>query len=457
MSTVALSGLEPPFEVLGCSWPLPVQHADWRWCSAPEWDAPRLPTPPRLRLEVLEGHIGWTIDWRDLFRADVKLNDPFYSGQMRGFHVVFRLGMRRTGRLVVWDDDGSIVRRNGTVVHEDRSAHARQRHELDVCAGDVLEVAQWQVGWDWLWSAYLDDGDGAALTVDGLVAPIRDAVQHRLDAPTGPPLKMFTNAASPLRVLLAIYSMVLNGYAPSGVHLFGDHQWSARAQHLLRWGLPFAEIHPTPAVLDRLRTLGGPGLASLARQHWFVLKTCVGVLCEPREACMLDDDVVILDRVDDALAAFERSDLVFAADQDHGPAYAATWRISHLGRPPWPLPTARFNAGLYWVRPAHDPAHLAQQMLMARPNPAAPFYWEQGFIAVAYASLRTCELPSQRYFFPLFDGLPGGVLDYDYATNPCRFASIHYGGLRNKPSDDGALELLLPVVQHACATAGAAC
>jgi hypothetical protein len=315
-------------------------------------------------------------------------------------------------------------------------------------------VAQWQVGWDWLWSATLQ---GAGPTVEEVLVPISEAAQRRLDAPTGPPLKVFTNAASPLRVLLAIYSMILNGYTPSGVHLFGDHQWSARAGHLLRWALPFAEIHSTPVVLDHLRALGGPGLVGLAQQHWFVLKTCVGILCEPRAACMLDDDVVILDRVDDALAAFEQSDLVFASDQDHGPAYAATWRTSRFGRPPWPLPTARFNAGLYWLRPAHDAAQLAHQMLAARPNPAAPFYWEQGFIAMAYAGLRTCELPSQRYFFPLFDGLPGGVLDYDYATNPCRFASIHYGGLRNKPSDDGALELLLPVVERACTVVGAAC
>ena len=67
--------------------------------------------------------------------------------------------------------------------------------------------------------------------------------------------------------------------------------------------------------------------------------------------------------------------------------------------------------------------------------------WEQGFIASEYASGRACRLPSQRYFYPFFDGLPGGVLGYDYATNPCDFASIHFGALRHKPDDLTTLTL----------------
>ena len=160
----------------------------------------------------------------------------------------------------------------------------------------------------------------------------------------------------------------------------------------------------------------------------------------------MDDDVVILDGLDDALDAFTHNDIVFTPDQDLGGAYTSTWAHRRDPNQPWPLPTARFNAGLYWLRPVHDRRQLAAQMLVARPRPENAVGWEQGFIALAYARQRVLQLPNQRYLFPIFDGLPGGLLGYDYFGNPCGFASVHFGGLAEKPSDGAALELLEPIL-----------
>ena len=71
-----------------------------------------------------------------------------------------------------------------------------------------------------------------------------------------------------------------------------------------------------------------------------------------------------------------------------------------------------------------------------------PVYWEQGLIAMLYAHKPSYQLPSQRYFYPVFDGLPAGMRGYDYAANPCGFASIHFGGPFEKPSDAVALQLV---------------
>ncbi len=444
----AASVLEPPFEVLTCSWPRPVvQTAERQWTSEPEWDAPLMPNVPRPHVELLDGEMCWTIDWRDFFRSDLHLGDRSLSGQMRGFHVVFRIRIKHGGWLTFWDDDGSCIRRNGIIIHQDRSAHPRQRSTIQVRVGDLLDIAQWQASWDWLWSARIHESEWTSgPTLQELLAPFRAAAISRLSMPCGPPLKMFTNAASPVRAILTIYSAVLNGYAPPSIHLFGDHQWTPPTRDLLQWALPFAEVHSTDSVLHELRTLGPGGLAELARHYWFVMKTCVGVLCAPREACMVDDDVVVLDSTQDALQAFQEHDLVFASDHDHAQGYLSTWRASALARTAVPFATSRFNAGLYWTRPVHDATILARQMLTARPDPRVPFFWEQGFIALMYAAHRAFELPSQRYFYPLFDGLPGGVVDYDYAANPCRFASVHFGGLSSKPNDGTALQLLMPIL-----------
>ena len=148
-----------------------------------------MPSTPRPHLDVLDGELCWTIDWRDFFRSGLKLSDPYSAGDMRGFHVVFHLRMLRGGVLRFWDDDGSIIRRNDSVVHEDRSAHPRRSNHLEVEAGEVLEIAQWQAGWDWLFSAQVEDSEASpGLGPRDVLAPYRDLVLRRLASPDGPPL-----------------------------------------------------------------------------------------------------------------------------------------------------------------------------------------------------------------------------------------------------------------------------
>lgn|GEM_PF-1596989 len=433
--------LEAPFDIIHCSWPRPVEQQDRHWTSAPEWDAPAMPCLPELRVEVIDDHVCWQIDWRESFKRGVKWWAHNMGGEMRGFHLVFHLRLRQSGRLIFWDDDGCIIRRRGEILHADPSAHALTRHEINVQAGDVLEVAQWQFGWGWLWAARLSLGEqDHQAQPTALLQPYLAHVLGRLSQPNGPPLKLYTNGQTPLRAIVSLYSLVLNGYTPTQVYLFGEEQWPDRTRSLFANLLPFARVIPVNQVISHLNTLQAARLSSLARQFWFVMKMCIALLYPPDECCVIDDDVFILDRLDEALELFRKNDLVYTPDQDLGAGYLSTW--GWMNGAASPLRTARFNAGLYWIRRVDEARWLAAQSLRARPNPHAPYLWEQGFIAMAYAHRQTAGLPSQQYLFPLFDGLPGGLLGYDYQRNPCGFTSIHFGGLAEKPSDGAALQLM---------------
>jgi len=422
--------LLPPFEILSCSWPRAVRQAARRWESDPDWNAPVAPWRPQPCWRVVEGEPCWLIDWCDFFKMGVS----GIGGEMRGFHVVFRARVLRSGRLVFWDDDGSIVRRGGVVIHEDRSAHVLRRSEIAVDAGDVLEIAHWQLDGEWLWGARDIRPDGPSAEPLALLLPHLASVRERLARPDGPPLKLFTHGGSPLRTVTAIYSMVLNGYAPEAVYLYGDRQWSAASRALFEAALPFARTVRTAEVLSRIASLGQPRLAQMAERHWWIMKTCVGLLEPPSGFCLMDDDVVVLEPVADALEQFRTSDLVYAPDWNHGAAYQASWARPFALRQP--LGTGRFNAGLYWCRQVHEPRALARVLASVPAAGRTAFVWEQGCIAAAYAGRATHELPGHRYFYPLFEGLPGGLLGYDYASNPCEFATIHFGGLAAKPGDE---------------------
>jgi hypothetical protein len=431
--------LKPPFQVLDCSWPRPVAH-DGRWHSAPEWDAPRMPFLPQPAWESIQGEICWAIDWCELFRRGVGVWDPSVTGEMRGFHVVFRVKIAASGPLIFWDDDGSIIRRRGVVIHEDVSAHPPRRSTVEVEAGDVLEVAHWQWMGEWIWAARFETEQppGSALL------PYRDTVLDRLRSADGPPLKLYTDGRHPVRAALAVYSLVLNGYRPAEVILFGDYQWSDHSRHVFRDTLPFATIVPYGVVSERVRTLAGMRLVHLARHYWWVMKALVALLMPPAEFCLMDDDVFILGSVADALEHFQRHDLVYAPDTDHGAAYRTTWGWLQRG----PCPShGMFNAGLYWMRNTLDPRTVAVAALRVHPRHIQHWVWEQGLISTLFAR-NAFQLPTQRYFYPLFDGLPGGPLGYDYALNPCGFASIHFGGLTPKPGDE-ATALLAPEILDA--------
>ncbi len=380
------------------------------------------------------------VDWRKVFSEHLRFHHPRSSGEMRGFHVVFQLRARDSGTLIFWDDDGSIIRYNGKILHEDRECHPLARHEVVVQAGDCLEIAQWQCHGDWIWAACLDLAEDFSSTL-AVFSEYLPCVQERLAKPNGPPLKMYFGCEAPFRSVLCLYSMVMNGYRPSSVHIFGEYQWTEGARRVFETLLPFAEIVPTVNVCRELSALR-PSLAELVLREWGVMKLCIGLLYPPREYCFLDDDVFILDCVEDASAAFQKTNLVYAPDADYSEDYAAIWKLDHQ-----PLPTGNLNTGLYWLRNNHTAEKIASRLASPRPAHVPGWQWEQGLMALEYAQETTFALPSQRYFYPYFDGLPEGIAGYDYAGNPCGFASVHFGGLAEKPSDATARMLVRQVLK----------
>ena len=382
------------------------------------------------------------INWREFFRNGLRLGYPALSGEMKCFHIVSKLLVTSGGPLIFWDDDGSIIRRSGEVIHSDRSAHHLQRNEIHVSAGDILEVAQWQFYGDWLWGARSGLGTVSKQPAE-LVLSYLPQVQECMADPNGPPLKLYTHGRSALRTVVCVYSLILHGYAPSHALLFGEDQWSEDARALFRTALPFAEVVSKDDVLNRIHAEGNSVLSEYARHFWFVMKACIALFYPPADFCLIDDDVFVLDSVADALQAFSDHDLVYIPDTDHGNEYRALWTGTQGGNTR--LSTGCFNAGLYWMRGVGGLREVAERASRIHPSPSNAWNWEQGLIACLYADRRTFQLPTNRYFYPMFDGLPGGMLGYDYAHNPCGFTSIHFGGLREKPSDC-AMHYLAPEI-----------
>lgn len=431
--------LECPFEIINCSWPSSYEEG----ISEPAWDAVLMPILPELRCEIIHNEVCWCFNWSSFFSRCELTPYPVESGQMRGFQLVFRIKVKSTGTLIIWDDNGSVIRRNQQIIHNCKHSYELVRSEFTARAGDHLEIAQSHLGGEWKWYAnlspeYVNHSD--SLKPVTLLLPYLSQIQERLSDPGGPALKLFTHGKTPLRSVAAVYSMVLNGYVPSSIYLFGEHQWSSYARYLFSSLLPFAHIVATEELITYIASLDVPRLVAWAQQYWWVMKTCISIFYPPHKFCLIDDDVFILKPTGDALQAFQTYDLVHAPDNDTGKEYIATWGGS------LPLRTATFSAGLYWMRNTFDLRWLAARTTKVDPGTVNNVLWEQGFIATIFAQKNTYTLPSQRYFFPFFDGLPGGGLGYDYASNPCDFTSIHFGGLGKKPSDGIALYLLLQLL-----------
>lgn len=352
--------------------------------------------------------------------------------------------MRGTGHLAFVADDGCVIRRNGTIVHDDRSVHSLTRHTLWVEDGDLLEVAHWQHRGEWQWGAFLESRPVTAERIAATLLPYLPFTEARLARPDGPPLKVYTNAAAPARTILAVYSLILNGYCPSEVLLYGSNQWSDEIQRLVEAALPFARIVPVAEVDAGAEAAGGGRISAWAREHGLVMKAAVMLLTPPKEFCFLDDDVFVLGPVEDALAAFATHDLVHGQDFEHGPEYLSIWR-GIVPDCPEPLPTGRLNTGFIWLRNRHDPRLLAEWLQCVDPASLAhAWYGEQGFVAVVFARA-AYPLSPQRYVMPAVDGLPGGIVGYDYRANPCGYASVHFAGPWGKPTDQEAL-LLAPEI-----------
>ena len=303
---------------------------------------------------------------------------------MRQFHVVFHLRIKESGTLAFWTDNGCVIARNRKVIHSDWwGPHPPTRAEIDVQRGEGLRVAQWQSGGEWLWGAQLVDPEKEPRlrTPADLVHFYLGAVQERLRHPDGPPLKMCLSGGEPIRTIVGLYSMILNGYAPSKVILFGEHQWNQRARELFASAFPFAEFVSTQRLMEDVGDIGGSQLIEMTQHYWWVFKSLIQLFSPPEENCVMDDDVFILDRVDDALEAFERCDLVYSPDMyNWGQTYLETW------------------------------------------GPCC--------------------------FFPLCEGLPGGLAGYDYAGNPCSFASVAFAGLLEKPSGPVTLWLAPQILER---------
>lgn len=403
-------------------------------------------TPATPHPQFMGDELCWTVDWCVYFECRQVLWDRRALGDLPGFHVVFTIEIVETGRLRFWCDDGCIIRRSGRILHEDRRAHMVEPSELPVEAGDILEIAQWQLTGGWIWGAHVIRG-GETLGYDRAqsLLPYLPAVRARLTQPNGPAVKMYTNGGSALRAVVTLYSLILNGYSPNGVYLFGEHQWSPASRELFARCLPFATVVSTSDLLGTLQRIPAPALATIARAHWFAMKACVALFALPHPSCMIDDDVFVLDSVDDALEAFQENELVYMQDQDLEGDYSRTW-ASIFGCPR-PLRTRRFNAGLFWIRDVPNPRLVAARAIRVRVDPWRPCDWEQGLIAATFAQRPTLELPAQRYLFAVFTGLPCGALGYDYAANPCGFASVHFAGMLNKPTDADTLALI-PQILH---------
>jgi hypothetical protein len=411
-----------------------------------------MPYRPQVHWEEIDEERWWLLDWHDQFCRSLP-QGPFepkwrVAGQMRGFHIVFHLRIQANGELAIRTDDDCIIRRDGQVIYSESDSHELHRHVIDVRAGDLLEIAQWNRDGEWRWGARWNV-PAPGLELSDIVGRYRDTILQRLDRPEGPPLKMFVNGASATRAAIALYSFILNGYVPSEVVLFGEHQWNREARAFFAEAFPFARVVPTDEVYARIKALGGQELVDLARSYWWVMKACIMLLCPPEESCYMDDDIIVLDRMDDALEAFRGHDLVFSPDADWSGTYLDAWG-SVIGAPPV-IRSGSLCAGFCWLRNTHDPGQVARYMLAGpHPKDVANWVWEPGLIAVLFAGDPVFQLPTQRYFYPLWDGMPGGYLEYDYAQNPCGFATIHFGGWWLKPSDQVMLQLAPDILGRMC-------
>lgn len=413
--------IEQPYDLIACSWPQLAESTDGRWTSLPRWDAPVMPWLPQPRWDMREGIPLWGIDWRAFFLN--MLPQP-QGGQMRERQIAFQIKMRRSGDLVVWCDEDSMIRRVGEILIDGRSADGETRHEFRVREGDLLEIVSWQTAGEWWWMAGFVPPKLSTADRLTILEPLGELAARRLAQPDGPPLKMLTDGRHPYRVALTVYSAILNGYAPSEVLIYGSHQWSDAARSIIDRLLPFATVVPIEDTCARLERLGGPDLPRLALTHWWVMQACVSLLEPPSEFCYVDDDIFILDRLDDALAAFADHDLVFQVDRaDWSAAYQDCWRdvLPHAV----PMATGEINAGFHVLRHVFEPTDVAQAMLRV-PAETTSWVWVQGLIASLYADANVRRLPPARYPFVPTDGVPNGFIGYDYADNPCGFASLHF-------------------------------
>ena len=420
-----------PFELLSCSWPFPVSPEGFK----PEWRAPLTHLRPTPEWRSSGDHVFWSIDFGELFRGG-----PRFLGTMRQFGVVLRIRVNAPGKLVFASHGRCALRRGERCVFE---GLPDPEGCIDARAGDILDIAVAHGPEEWTWGAKIESAQNTGSELLNIHLP---RVQARLRGAAGPPLKIFTDARSPIRTVVSIYSMILNGYSPSKVYLYGGYQWKPFARHLLAQFLPFASVVSLPKIRDQISQVAPSQLADVAKENWLVMKACLTLFCDPPEFCMMDDDLFILKAVAGAQELFREHDFVFVPEIDNAVHYRPIW--SDVFADVSLTRTARLNGALCWLRMRKDRQATADLMMRGLgkldglPKVEAAWSWEQGFYAHLFANDPIVELPSESYWYPFFRGLPGGMLGYDYANNPCGFTMIHFGGDVEKPTDRDALQLM---------------
>lgn len=421
---------QTPFELLSCTWPFPASQN----VLNPQWQTPLTHLRPIPEWRSKGEHAYWSIDWGELFRGGDR-----FLGTMLQFGVVFRIRVNGDGKLVFKSAGWCAIRRDGSSVLEGTS----EENWIDATAGDILDVAVAHGANEWSWGARIEPPANAGADLKNVYLP---SVLAKLRQPSGPPLKIFTDARSPIRTVISIYSMILNGYSPAKIYIYGGYQWKPFAKALLAQFLPFATVVPLPRIRDEISKFGSPLLADVAKDNWLVMKACLTLFCDPPEFCMMDDDLFILKSVAGAQELFGKYDFVFVPEIDNGIRYRPIWS-DIFGDVPLTR-TSRLNGALCWLRIQKDRNATADLMmrglgrLEGLPKVEAAWSWEQGFYAHLFANDPVAELPAQSYWYPFFYGLPGGMLGYDYANNPCGFTMIHFGGDVPKPTDGEALQLM---------------
>jgi hypothetical protein len=384
-------------------------------------------------------------DWGEVFRARVDPPGIYRRALMRGFYVVVRLRVEATGAYHIRASAPLVIRINGIIAYQSGRESAATHVEVTVMSGDRMEIAQARpvdVSSEWSFGVRRVKLGGKyssvnATSFSAYVRAVDDALQH----PNGPTLKVYTNAVTPIRCALAIYSMILNGYRPSAVLVYGDYQWSATSRLLLAALLPFAQFVSLSTVCGELEKTDAR-LVKLAAKSWSTMKVCVSLFCEPGNYCFLDDDVFVLGPMSDALELYQTHDLVYSPDDNNDSLYRSIWCPDRTE----PLQAGDVNSGLYFGRADNDRKASVSRLLAASPDGQPGWAWEQGFLAFEFAGRATAALPGQRYFAPRDDGLPGGLLGYDWYRNPCEFATVHFLG-PIKPDDRVAAVLLQDVLR----------
>lgn len=422
-----------PFELVSCTWPFPLHEK----AIEGGWTAPVTHLRPVPEWKLAGDCTYWSIDWAHLFRGGAR-----FLGAMRNFGVVFRIRVNGGGKLAFSSRGRCMIKRGDSLIFEGVAA---PEAVIDTHAGEILDVAVAHDCEEWTWGAKIAQPAGGS----DLLKIHLPGVLARLRTPTGPPLKVFTDARYPIRTVLSVYSMILNGYSPSKVYLYGDYQWKAFNRTLLARFLPFATLVRQQTIHEQIARAAGSEIADRAKEHGYLMKACVALFCEPAEFCVMDDDLFVLRSVAPAQALAAEHDLVFAPDNDNSALYREIWS-SVFGETPLAA-TARVNGALYWLRMRKDRKRVGELMaqglgrLLEWKKTHETWAWEQGFYAYLFANDRVSQLPRESYWYPYLGGLPGGVMGYDYANNPCGFTMIHFGGDVEKPGDGEAL-ILMPQI-----------